>query len=117
MQNDASVNSDTKEATLLMLRLWVLNTIYADIGTWLEVEYFNSHQVQLIREAIAVTCLKFKRHAVAYTYSFNPSEDVLDSMIAPSDGNLYKSIVQRTYSSPNAFDRIGNWRELYGAHK
>jgi hypothetical protein len=29
------------------------------------------------------------------TYALNPREDMLDSMLCPPDGNLYKSIVTR----------------------
>jgi hypothetical protein len=50
---------------------------------------------------------------VAFTYALAPPEDLFDSMLAPSDGNLYKSIVNRIYNAPNAFDRIKNWKELY----
>jgi hypothetical protein len=45
-------NSDTKEALLLMFRLDALCSIQKDIGTWLEVEYFSAHQVQMIRDSI-----------------------------------------------------------------
>jgi len=59
------------------------------------------------------TNLSLKRHAVAYTYALSYEEELIDSMLAPTDGQLYKSIVQRVYSSPNAFERISNWKELY----
>jgi hypothetical protein len=42
-----------------------------------------------------------------------PFEDLFDSMLAPNDGNLYKSVVNRIYNAPNAFSRIANWKELY----
>lgn len=58
----------------------------------------------------------FKKHAVAFTYCFNPAEDLVDSMLAPQDGDLYRSISQRIYASPAAFERIRNWRELYESH-
>lgn len=50
---------------------------------------------------------------IALTYGFLPSEDMYDSMIAPRDGDLYNSVVNRVYSAPKAFDRIDSWRELY----
>lgn len=111
--NNKDANADTKEAMLLMVQLHALNNIYTDIGTWLEVEYFDTFQVQMIRDAISATLTAFKRHAVAYTYAFSQSEDLVDSMLAPKDGMLYKSISQRIYAGPGAFERIGNWRELY----
>ena len=38
-------NDDTKEALTLLHRLQALTLIHNDIGTWLEAEYFNAHQV------------------------------------------------------------------------
>ena len=50
---------------------------------------------------------------IAFTYAMLPSEDMFISMIAPADGQLYKSVVQRVYSAPNAFERLPTWKELY----
>lgn len=50
---------------------------------------------------------------VALTYGFSPSEDMMDSMIAPLDGDLFNSVVNRIYSAPKTFERSENWRELY----
>jgi hypothetical protein len=107
------VNEDTKESLLLILKLDALTQIHKDIGTWLEAEYFDAHQVQMIRDTINKTMEQFKRHAVAFTYALMPVEDQLDSMLAPQDGELYKSIVSRMYNAPRAFERIENWKELY----
>lgn len=58
-------------------------------------------------------CEQFKRHAVAITYCLPPYDTHFDSMIAPEDGELYKSIVSRIYNAPDAFGRIPNWKILY----
>ena len=50
---------------------------------------------------------------VALTYAFAPDEDLVDSMLAPPDGDLYKSVVRRVYTAPGAFERLENWRTLY----
>lgn len=50
---------------------------------------------------------------IRLTYSMLPSEVFADSMLSPENGDLYKSIVNRVYSAPKAFERIENWRELY----
>jgi len=49
---------------------------------------------------------------VRLTYSMYPPEIIFDSMIAPADGDLYKSVVNRIYTAPKAFDRIENWKEI-----
>ena len=59
-------------------------------------------------------CLNgLKRHIIRFTYAWMPFEDHMDNMLAPADGQLYKSIVNKIYTRPGAFDRIKNWKELY----
>lgn len=53
---------------------------------------------------------------VALTYYMSPSEDLFDSMLAPKDGQLYKSVVNRIYSAPGVFERIETWKDLYEKH-
>lgn len=38
---------------------------------------------------------------------------MMDSMIAPGNGDLYGSIINKIYGAPKAFDRIKNWKEIY----
>lgn len=59
-------------------------------------------------------CIDFKKYSVAFVEAANYGEEIVDSMIAPQDGKLYDSIVSKVYSAPGAFDRIRNWKELYG---
>ena len=111
---DASAaNTDTKEILNLLLRLDALTRIFKGMSAWLEGEYLDGSHVQMVREGIMKTNQAIKKHAVAYTYSILYDEDLIDSMLAPSDGELYKSIVQRVQSSPDAFSRISSWKELY----
>ncbi len=67
----------------------------------------------MIKKLIKVTLESLKRHIIALTYATSLAEDLTDSMLAPKDGNLYGSILQRIYSAPKAFERIENWTDLY----
>lgn len=102
-------NDDTKESMTLLLRLHCLMKIQQDIGLLLETEYFNSNHSQMVRSSIVKICKAFKRHAIKYTYSLPPNEIIVDSMLAPQDGNLYKSVVNRVFTSPKSFERYKNW--------
>lgn len=42
MHQNKNANDDSKEAMMLLLRLYALDSIYTDIGTWLEAEYFEA---------------------------------------------------------------------------
>ena len=90
---DIAANCDSKEILNLLLQLDALSRIYKGLSVWLEAEYLDSTHVQIIREGIMKTNLAIKRHAVAYTYSLFYDENLIDSMLAPSDGELYKSVV------------------------
>lgn len=106
-------NADTAECLELLFRLDALTRVNSGLATWLEVGYLNQNHAQFVRNQISV-CLKgLKRHMVALTYGFSPSDDLTDSMLAPLDGDLYNSVVSRVYTAPKAFERSQNWRDLY----
>ena len=42
-----------------------------------------------------------------------PFEDLMDNMLAPENGELYKSIMNKIYTAPRVFERIGKWKDLY----
>jgi len=60
---------------------------------------------------------KTKRHAIKLTDALDPADGIIESMIAPDDGKLYPSIINRIYTAPKPFERIGNWKEIYQNHK
>ena len=106
-------NEDCEEAINLLFRINALHKIQQDLGTWLEPEYLTSQHVTMIKQGITKSCEKFKRHAVAFVNLLPPYGKQFDSMLAPEDGQLYKSIISRIYNAPNAFGRIENWKDLY----
>ena len=67
----------------------------------------------MFREGINATLTSLKKHAVALTYAIAPNEDLIDSMLAPTDGNLFKSIISRITTAPRAFERTESWRDFY----
>jgi hypothetical protein len=54
-----------------------------------------------------------KKHIIPIVETFYPGDEMMDSMIAPGNGDLYGSIVNKIYGAPKAFDRIKNWKEIY----
>jgi len=106
-------NEDTVECMQLLFRLFSLTRINASMALWLESGYFSGDHAHMVRRQIKATLGALKRHVVALTYALPPSEDIYDSMIAPRDGDLYNSIVNRVFTAPNAFNRSKHWQELY----
>jgi len=66
-----------------------------------------------VKKGIPETCAALKKYAVPLVDAFYPLEDLMDSMIAPNDGNLYASIINRVYTSPKAFERTKEWKHFY----
>lgn len=106
---ELKTNEDTKEAMILLFQLHCLSRIEADLGTFRDGDYLTSEQGELIKQTILQLCSKVKRHAIALVESFYPGEELFDSMIAPGNGDLYGSILNRIFYSGNAFGRINNW--------
>ena len=114
--SQTSANADTQECLNLLFRLDALTRINTNIGTWLEVSYIKGDHALIVRRQIKETLTALKRHMIALTYAYSPSEDIMDSMLAPKDGDLYNSVINRIYSAPKAFERIDNWKDLYQQH-
>ena len=106
-------DADTTESFDLLFKLDALTRLNTNLSTWLEVNYINGDHSQFVRNQIKVCLSGLKRHMIALTHAFTPSEELMDSMLAPQDGDLYNSVVNRIYSAPHAFNRTENWRELY----
>mmetsp|Transcript_8903 Transcript_8903/g.6664 ORF Transcript_8903/g.6664 Transcript_8903/m.6664 type:complete len:92 (+) Transcript_8903:1728-2003(+) len=91
------MNNDTYEAVSLLFKLNALQKLNQDIGLFFETSYFDQEHASFIRNQILKCCQGLKKHAVALTYGLNSDELYHDSMIAPEDGMLYKSVVNRLF--------------------
>jgi len=108
-----TLNADTQECLSLLFKLNALQKIQNDIGLFFETAYFDSEHGTFIRNQILKCCSGLKKHIVKLTYGMVVDESYMDSMLAPEDGYLYKSVVNRLFSAPDAFKRTPIWREIY----
>ena len=53
-----------------------------------------------------------KKFVITLVDTMQPHDNLLESMIATPDGELYKSIVRQIYSVPKTFERTTSWNEL-----
>jgi hypothetical protein len=106
------MNADSVEAFELLLRIDSVTIILHNLAIILEGEFIEPSQVQFIRNAYSQILEKFKRHAIKFSYSMYPPENMMESMLAPADGDLYKSILERVYAGPGVFERSTQWKEL-----
>lgn len=108
---ELKTNEDTKECMILLYQLHCLSRIDADLGTFRDGDYLSSEHGELIKQLILKLCGQVKRHAIPLVESFYPGEELFDSMIAPANGDLYGSILNRIYYSGDAFGRVSNWKD------
>ena len=101
-------NDDTKECLTLLYQIHCLSRIEADLGTFREGDYLSSDHGEMVKQLILTICGKLKRHAIPLVESFYPGEELFDSMIAPANGDLYGSILNKMYYSGKSFEKIGN---------
>jgi len=104
-----SLKSDTVTLVHLLFKLSALSHINEDIGTWYEHGYLNADHGEMIRDELKKCLRELKRFAARITDLLPPKDVFLDSMIAPEDGDLYGSIVNRLYHVPDTFTRYSNW--------
>jgi hypothetical protein len=67
----------------------------------------------MTKNLIIKLCGELKRHIIPLVETFYPGDELLDSMIAPGNGDLYGSIVNKIYTAPKTFERSSAWKELY----
>ena len=67
----------------------------------------------MVKGLVIQLCGELKRHIIPVVETFYPGDEMMDSMLAPANGDLYGSIIRKVYSAPQAFERIKNWQLFY----
>ena len=70
----------------------------------------------MIREEIKQTLSDLRRFTAVLADSLCVEDKLLDSMIAPRNGDLYNSIQNKIFSQPGVFERTKNWKEIVTAN-
>ena len=106
------VNEQTMQMFDLLARTNAAMNIVHDIGTFSKYSYLSAEQGEALQNQIKEDLPKLEKFSVALVNCYQPPEELMDSMIAPSNGELYKSIQRRMFSQKDAFARISNWKDL-----
>ena len=106
------INEQTLEMFGLLARTNAAMNIVQDIGTFYKYGYLSPEQGEALQDQIKADLPKLEKFSVALVNCYQPPEELMDCMIAPSNGELYKSIQRRMFSQKDAFARISNWKEL-----
>lgn len=98
--DDLKTNKDTKEALSKLYQLFCLTRIEQDLGTFRDADYLTSEHGDMVKQLIIRLCGELKRHIIPVVETFYPGEEMMDSMIAPANGDLYGSIIRKVYGAP-----------------
>lgn len=93
-----------------LYQLYCLTRIEQDLGTFRDGDYLSSEHGDITKNEIIKLCGELKRHIIPLVETFYPGDEMMDSMIAPGNGDLYGSIVNKIYGAPNTFGKIKNWK-------
>jgi len=90
-----SVQFENKQALESAYLITCYDCILEDKGTFLLHGYLSTEQVEMVQELQLEQYALFKNYALNIVDSFYPHDDLLDSMIAPADADLYGSVVKK----------------------
>ena len=97
----------------MSFELYCLSCIENDLGTFRDNDFLSGEHGEMVKKLILSHCGKLKKHMISLVENFYPGNEMFDSFIAPADGDLYGSIINKVYTAPKAFERISNWKNLY----
>jgi len=66
-----------------------------DKGTFMMHGYCSTEQIEMMQEIQLEHYTEFKKYALNFADAMCPLDDLLDSMIAPANADLYGSVVKK----------------------
>jgi acyl-CoA oxidase len=106
-------HSATKEVLRKFSSLFGFYMLERD-SSLVEIGYLTKDDCTFIREEVRKLCAQLKDELVGIVDSIGPPDEVLNSAIGGSDGNLYERFISTIFSAPRAFERPHYWKEIRG---
>ncbi|CAG9324575.1 unnamed protein product [Blepharisma stoltei] len=97
-------NSETKEMIKWFIQLYALEKIRKDLEIYM-VRYLSYEQGKLIKDKIFELCDKIGNFAVDLIDAIAPPDFILSSILAMSDGQIYKHIISTIEKSPETYEK------------
>jgi len=79
-----------------------LNCLQQEANLFLENEYMNAKQTQMIRKQLVALCKEIRRDAIALTDAFDYPDWHLKSPLGTYDGNIYQKYFATVLNAPGA---------------
>eukprot|EP01117_Protostelium_nocturnum_P012331 TRINITY_DN4540_c0_g1_i1.p1 TRINITY_DN4540_c0_g1~~TRINITY_DN4540_c0_g1_i1.p1 ORF type:complete len:754 (-),score=248.75 TRINITY_DN4540_c0_g1_i1:175-2205(-) len=102
-------NSELRQVLQLLCNTYALSKLELDLSTLRDRDYVSSKQANWIRKQLLDCCKQIKGEAVSLVDALAPPDELLNSPIGASDGDVYKRIFNAAISGPNAMERPDWW--------
>ncbi|XP_033726863.1 peroxisomal acyl-coenzyme A oxidase 1-like [Pecten maximus] len=97
---EAKIQDNTKAALTTLCKLYAVNGIMENLGEFLQDQFFNSDQVNILTSKLMTLLSDVRPDAVALVDAFDYHDSVLESCLGRYDGNVYYALYQYAKSSP-----------------
>lgn len=105
-------DADTKEVLLDFCRLYILDIMARDLATFRENDYMSSDCGKWVKEHVVDLCSKLKEEALVVCDAMGPEERLMNSALADTNGQAYKSLLNKVYSAKGCFERPKFWESI-----
>ena len=76
-------------------------------------EYLNFKQIHLIKDAIIFLCAELKKDIIDIIDVIAAPDEIIDSPIGSSEGQMYSKFLQKTLEMPHSFEKTTWWPDIY----
>ena len=79
-----------------------------------QIGYLTREDCNFIREEIRKLCATLKDELIGIVEAIGVPDEVLNSAIGASDGNLYERFIATVFNAPKALEKVSYWKEIRG---
>ncbi|XP_060077958.1 peroxisomal acyl-coenzyme A oxidase 1-like [Ylistrum balloti] len=97
---EAKIDDRTRAALTTLCKLYAVNGIMENLGEFLQDQFFNNDQVNILTRKLMTLLADVRPDAVALVDAFDYHDRILDSCIGRYDGNVYYALYEYAKSSP-----------------
>ncbi|CDW85064.1 acyl-coenzyme a oxidase [Stylonychia lemnae] len=109
---NSTTQQDTKECLTYLFYLDAYTRLLNGKQYLIISDDINMDGYQFLQDQIHNCLIKLKPHMIRVTDMFPPNDNLFNNILAPQDGDLYKSVHEKIVSDPQVYDKIGIWQEI-----
>lgn len=98
--SEKHLDEKTREALTSLCRLYGVHGIITNLGEFIQDDFFNSEQIQILSHTLTVLLREIRPNAVALVDAYDFPDTVLQSCLGRFDGQVYKALYDYAKRSP-----------------